>query len=303
MAAPSTRTAPPETAAEVATRLLDSSARHTLDPGVHVDWDLPLDPLRPAMRPERCSLYGTALWQDLDELDRVRLTWHEMASIASVGLWFELILMQALLRHAYDRDPADPHVQYALTEVGDETRHSVMFARSAELMAPGCRYRPPARTHRLGRLYKTLAGGVPLLASVLVAEETLDRLQREILRDDTLLPLSRQVSRVHVTEEARHVSYARGVVSRHGPRLHGAEREAARWAVAVTSAFVVNSFLDPRVYASVGLDPRHAAHVARTNPHHRETRRWMATKVTGFLADQGLVGGPSTAVLRRADLL
>lgn len=29
-----------------------------------------------------------------------------MCSIARVGLWFEIILMQMLLRYAYGRDPA-----------------------------------------------------------------------------------------------------------------------------------------------------------------------------------------------------
>lgn len=288
---------------EVADRLLQSSQRHSYDPVVDVDWDAPLDPALPALPWHRVSLYGSALWEQLDEAQRVQLSWHELASISSVGLWFELILMQGLLRHAYDRDPHTPHVQYALTEIGDETRHSVMFARAAELLAPGARYRPAARTHQLGRLYKTVAAGPALFASVLVAEETLDRLQREMLRTDGLLPLAQRVSRIHVTEEARHVSYARAAVTRQVPRLSRSQLEAARVATAVTSAYVVDSFLDPRVYAAVGLDPAVAARVARRNPAHVETRLWMAEKVVGFLRDAGLVRGPSTAVWRRAGLL
>ena len=288
---------------EVADRLLRSSERVSLDPATEVDWATPLDPDLPAMPLHRVSLHGSPLWERLDHRQRVALSWHELASISSVGLWFELILMQALLRYAYDRDPQTPHLQYALTEVGDETRHSVMFARASALLAPGCRYRPSSRTHALGRLYKTVAAGPALFASVLVAEETLDRLQREMLRTDGLLPLATQVARVHVTEEARHVSYARGCVQRQVPRLSRGELEAARLACAVTSAYVVNSFLDPAVYAAVGLDPVEASRVARVNPSHVETRRWMAERVVGFLRDSGMVGGPSTVVWRRADLL
>lgn len=287
----------------VATRLLRSSERLSYDPLEAVDWDTPLDPSLPAMPLERTTLFGTDLWARMSDEQRVRLTWHEMASTTSVGLWFELCLMQALLRHAYDRDPHRPHAQYALTEIGDETRHSVMFARAAELLAPGARYRPHPRVHQLGRLWKTVACGPSMFASVLVAEETLDRLQRELLTTPGMLPLATQVCRVHVTEEARHVSYAREAVARQVPRLSRRQLARHRTQTAVTAAFVVSSFIDPAVYPAVGLDRREARAAAAANPHHRETRLWMAEKVMAFLTEQGMVGGPSTAVLRRAGLL
>ncbi len=50
---------------------------------------------------------------------RVTLTKHEVASIASVGIWFEEILMQMLLRHTYDRDLTRKDIQWALTEIAD----------------------------------------------------------------------------------------------------------------------------------------------------------------------------------------
>src|SRR5256885_1993082 len=102
----------------VATRLLRSSARHSYDPVVDLDWATPLDPTVPAMPLHRTSLYCTPLWETLDEERRVQLSWHEWASITSVGLWFEVILMQGLLRNVYDENPHSAHAQYGLTEVG-----------------------------------------------------------------------------------------------------------------------------------------------------------------------------------------
>ncbi len=287
----------------VAGRLLRSSARLSYDPATDVDWSAPLDPALPAMPLERVSLYGTGLWEGMTEHQRVQLSWHEFASIASVGLWFELCLMQALLRHSYDQDPHAPHAQYALTEVGDETRHSVMFARAAEALAPGARYRPSPRVHLLGRLWKTFAAGPAMFASVLVAEETLDRLQRETLAADGMLPLAAQVCRIHVTEEARHVSYARAAVARQVPRLGPVALGWHRLATALTAGFVVRSFLDPRVYEAVGLDRDEAVRAARSNPHRVETTRWMAEKVVGFLAEQGMVSRATAPLWRRLDLL
>lgn len=299
---PATTTAPSPKQA-VAARLLRSSERLSFDPEHDVDWDTPLDPTLPAMPLHRVSLYGTPLWEQMTQQQRVQLSWHELASVSSVGLWFELCLMQALLRHAYDQDPHTPHAQYALTEVGDETRHSVMFARAAELLAPGARYRPSPLVHRLGRLWKTTAAGPAMFASVLVAEETLDRLQRESLTQDGLLPLAVQVCRIHVTEEARHVSYARAAVLRQVPRLGPAGLAWHRVVTAITAGFVVHSLIDPRVYDAVGLDREQAVRQARANPHRVETRLWMAEKVLAFLTDQGLVSRATARLWRRQHLL
>lgn len=304
MTASTTAPAPAPSAKQaVAARLLRSCERLSFDPDVDVDWDAPLDPALPAMPLRRVSLYGTPLWEQMSHAQRVQLSWHEFASVSSVGLWFELCLMQALLRHSYDQDPHTPHAQYALTEVGDETRHSVMFARAAQALAPGARYRPSPLVHLLGRLWKTTAAGPAMFASVLVAEETLDRLQRESLSDDDLLPLAAQVCRIHVTEEARHVSYARAAVTRQVPRLGPLALGWHRLATAITAGFVVHSLIDPRVYDAVGLDRAAAVRQARANPHRIETRLWMAEKVLAFLTEQGMVSRTTAPLWRRLHLL
>ena len=295
------RTAPDRE--RVATRLLRSSERHSYDPLVDLDWDTPPDPTVPAMPLHRMSLYGTALWETLDDERRVRLSWHEWASITSVGLWFEVILMQGLLRYVYDQNPHTAHAQYGLTEVGDETRHAVMFARIAEQLAPGARYRASPRVHTLGRLFKTLGGGPAFFSATLVAEETLDRLQREMQDDRSILPLSRDSSRIHVTEEARHVSYAREAVLRQTPKLGRRALFCHQQVAAIAATIIVDSFVDPAVYSAVGLDTATAVAQVKASPYHAANRRWMGEKVTGFLREAGMIGGPSTALWRRASLI
>ena len=139
-----------------AMRLLVSSAHRSFDPAADLDWAADLDPELPYLPLHRVSLYGTELWQGLSRQQQVELSKHEVASIMQVGLWFELILMQMLLRYAYDLDLRLPHSQYALTEIGDETRHSVMFGRAARearhaalpAVAPGAQPRPALQGHR-----------------------------------------------------------------------------------------------------------------------------------------------------------
>ncbi len=115
-----------------ATRLLHSSAAHSYDPEVEIDWAAPLAPDTYFVPPHRSSLYGTAIWDRLTDEQRITLTRHEAASIAGLGIWFETILMQLLVRDYYRQDPTAAHAQYALTEIADECRHSVMFGRMIE---------------------------------------------------------------------------------------------------------------------------------------------------------------------------
>ncbi|GAB3481085.1 AurF N-oxygenase family protein [Amycolatopsis cihanbeyliensis] len=285
-----------------AARLLTSSARNSYDPDLDVDWAAALVEDKPYMPLERTSLYGTALWDRLSERQRIELSKHEIASIMSVGLWFEIILMQMLTRYAYDLDPRSEHAQYALTEIGDETRHSVMFARTAERLGVP-RYGVPRLVHNLARVFKATASGPSMFACVLVAEETTDRLQRSMMDDAGIQPLIRAVNRIHVIEEARHVRYAREEIVRGMPKLSKAGLRLHRWRTAVVSYAVVECLVDPQVYASVGIAPAEGRATAAANPHFHATRAWMGEKVVPFLREQGLIGGAGERLWRRCHLL
>ncbi|GAA3439402.1 AurF N-oxygenase family protein [Kutzneria kofuensis] len=287
---------------KTAERLLNSSADRSYDPHVDIDWDADLLPDKYFLPAHRCSLYGTALWERLTVEQRIELTRHELASIASVGIWFEVILMELLVRHSYDADPLTRHTQYALTEVADECRHSVMFARLIEKV--GCpAYGPGQTAMRLGRIFKTIAFGPSMFAGILVAEEITDALQRESMADSSVQPLVRMVNRIHVIEEARHVRYAREEVLRDTPRLSRAGLAYHRAMLARTAFVVTRSLVHPRVYRSVGLDPYEARRVAWANPHYRETLRWAGSKLTTFLTENDLIGGPSKRVWQAVHLV
>lgn len=287
---------------DTAARLLRSSVDRSYDPAIDIDWDAPLVEGRYGIVPERVSLYGTELWDGLSEEQRITLSVHEFCSVARIGLWFEMILMQMLLRYAYDRDPRRAHVQYALVEIADECRHSMMFARATERYGVPD-YAPGRLTHEQGRLMKTIGTGPAMFAGTLFVEEVLDQLQREGMRDERVQPLSRMINKIHVTEEARHVRYAREELQRIMPRTRRAERVWARYLTARIAVVVAGNLVHPEVYRSVGIEPKAGRAAARTNPHHRETLRWSARKLVPFLREQGLVGGPTEALWRRAHLI
>ncbi|WP_404315256.1 diiron oxygenase [Prescottella equi] len=302
-AIPSTRTAPPVSdREETARRLLASSARKSYDPMVEVDWNAPLPTDKFGLTPEWSTLYGTALWDEMTDERKIELTKHEAASVSSVGLWFEILLMQMLLRDVYGRDKHSRHVQFALTEVADECRHSVMFARAGEKFGMPD-YGPITFIHRAGRLWGGLFRGANAYASVMAAEEILDMMQRDFMKDERVQPITRTVSKIHVLEEARHIRFAREEVTR---RLQGASRARRafeRVSTAATVYFVMKSMIHPDVYVNAGLDKERALEVARTNKHHHDKIRTSGSKLMSFLDSVGLVGGPSKVLYKKVHLL
>jgi para-aminobenzoate N-oxygenase AurF len=285
-----------------AERLLRSSLDHSYEPSIDIDWAAPLLDGAWGIPEHRVSLYGTDLWAGLSEEQRRTLSVHELCSIARIGLWFEIILMQMLLRYAYDRDPRRRHVQYALTEIADECRHSIMFAKMTERYGVPD-YVPQRLTHELGRFFKTVASGPAMFAGTLVVEEMLDQLQREAMCDDSVQPLTRMVNKIHVTEEARHVRYAREELMRIMPKTNAAQRCIARYLAARVAFVVARNLVHRDVYAAVDIDPVVGRRAAVANPHYQETLCWSARKLVPFLREQGIIGGPTEILWRRAYLV
>jgi hypothetical protein len=145
--------------------------------------------------------------------------------------------------------------------------------------------------------------GPAAYAAILVAEEILDIFQRDLMKDERVQPLTRETSRIHVVEEARHMRFAREEVARRTPELGWWQLRRHRTAVATVAAIVADNLVQPAVYASVGLDPKEAAAAARANDHYAAKLRGAATGLVAFLRGVGLIGGPSELLWKRARLL
>lgn len=287
---------------DVATRLLDSSAQLSCDPVTEVDWETPLDPTMHGTSPEWSTLYGTAYWAEMTEEQRAALTRQEAASVASTGIWFEMILQQMMLRDFYAKDPTDPAFQWALTEIADECRHSIMFARgAAKLGAPA--YRPHRLVVELGRVFKSVAFGETAYASILVAEEVLDVMQRDWMRDERVVPFVRTINNIHVIEESRHMAFAREETRERLRAAGPIRRRTSALVVSIAAYAIVKSMWNPAVYENAGLDRRRALREARDNKHFQSMLRSSCAGLMEFLDSCGMLTKPAVAVYRRAGLL
>lgn len=289
-------------AEDVSARLLDSAAQLSYDPAEEVDWDADLDPTLYGLNPQWSTLYGTDLWNEMTEEQRIALTRHEVCSIMSTGIWFEMILQQMVLRDQYCQDSSDSDFQFALTEIADECRHSIMFARACTKMGITA-YLPNRMSRELGRGFKTLATAEAAYGGILVAEEVLDVMQRDWMRGDDVLPLVRTTSKIHVVEESRHMTFARAQMRERIEGKSTARRKASALVVAIAARVIVSNMVNKDVYAAVGLDTDRAVREAKNNAHHHMMMRTSSEHLMAFLHDCGLVTKPAEVIYKRLHML
>jgi hypothetical protein len=282
---------------KVATRLLKATAEKSFDPDVEIDWDAPFEPGRFFLSPEHVSLYGTPLWDRLSLEQQIELSKHESASWLSAGIAFEMQLDGFLLRHAFVRNPTSQHVRYALTEIEDECRHSLMFSRMIEKMGtPIYNFQPTLRKI----IWNTQFLGTEITAFVgtLIVEEFLDAAQRQIMRDERVQPLVRQMCTIHVVEEARHVSYARSELGRRMQRVSPRRRAALQAVTTLMASGIYKMLVDPAVYDAVGVDRREALAAVKVSPHRAQFRKDLTKRTFTYFDSVGLIGGRSAKTWR-----
>ncbi|MEU0630129.1 diiron oxygenase [Streptomyces sp. NPDC005989] len=287
---------------QIAERLLDSSAKHSFDPDKELDWDAPAEDGKWFWPPELVSLYDTPLWRKMSEEQRMELSRHEAASLASLGIWFEIILMQLLVRHIYDRPVTSNHVRYALTEIADECRHSMMFGRMIK-WGGSPDYPVPRVYHNLARVLKTISTTPGSFAATLLGEEILDWMQRLTFPDERVQTLIRGVTRIHVVEEARHVRYAREELRRQMVTAPRWERELTRVSCGEAARVFSVCFINPRVYENVGLDRHEAVAQVKASGHRAEVMQSGAKRLTDFLDDIGVLNGVGRRLWKSSGLL
>ena len=286
----------------VAQRLLGGSIRRSYQPEVDIDWDAPIDPKKYFLPPPVVSLYGTPLWEGMTEEQRIELSRQEMANVLSVGVWFENVLNRALLNELTREDPRSAHSHYTLTEMGDECRHMTMFGKVIDRV--GARPYGLRRRERFAvQLLPFALRGSLLWVAALVGEEIFDALQRRMMDDEQLQPLVSQLMRIHVTEEARHIKFAREGVVRRMESAGRVERILTGNLVGLGGPVFRYAFSNPAVYRRAGLDPKRASAEAAANPHLKEAQILGFAPLAQFLTENGLLGPIGRRLWRRAGFL
>ena len=296
--APHARSPLPRTAAR-SHQLVAASQRTTLDPFEYVDWSLPVDDSAFHLPPEMLPLYGTAPWQAMTLAEQIAYSRHETAALCGAGVWFENVLMQVVLRHLADLPVTDPAHRYLLVEIADECRHSMMFGEFIRRAGTPA-YRPALAASSLSSP-DSVAGLTVSYLLILAVEELLDSMNRATMRDTRVHPISRSMARLHVLEEARHVSFAKTYLAETWETLADATRAEIVAAAPVLVAVVADLSVDEAVYEHLAIAG--GAEIARSNPQHRATIVAGFAKLTTFLTELGIIDTANRDVWAAAGLV
>lgn len=264
------------------------SARRLIDPDVRLPGRLGDGQVLPD---ELLSVAGLDL--DLTREQWARLSREELASITHAGVHFEAVLTAGFaLMIARERELRAPSVTYLLHEIGEETRHSRLFVRLLDQLAPEAQN--PFARGLLGFLADRgvrAMVGFPALLYVLVlgGEEIPDLLQKRAAEHPDTDPFLREVNQYHRQEEARHLSFARTMLPAMWRRANPIDRLAVRFVAPYVIGGMFDLLVHPGVYATVGLPGWATWWNVRRAPKRIELRHGATRPVLSALVAAGVV--------------
>ena len=296
--------------AELLARLSRQSVEKHFDAYADIAWDDPdwaIDTADPRweLAPD-APLAGTDWYRSLPPETRSRLGLHLIVSNMKAGLQFENILERGLLEYAFALPDRSPEFRYAYHEVIEESQHSLMFqefVNRSGLDAPGLTW-----DLRLGsRMVVQMARRFPAMFFVFVlgGEDPIDHVQRTVLRSGREIhPLLERIMRIHVTEEARHLSFARQYLRHHVPRLSRWRRRALTVQAPVVLATMASVMMRPPRHIVRAYDiPDHVIRQAYgPGTPSRDQVRESLRKVRSLLVDLRLVTPVSKRLWRAFDI-
>jgi hypothetical protein len=277
-------------------RLSHQSVVKHFDAYADIDWDgdeFRIDPTDPRWELGEVDALGATEWYRAQTPEvRARIGLHLVASKMKTGLEFESVLKRGLLEYAANLPNGSPEFRYVYHEVIEEAQHSLMFqefVNRAGFDVPGiprALQRATRRIVKMGRRFPEL-----FFVFVLGGEDPIDHVQRRALKAGDAHPLLEHIMRIHVTEEARHLSFARHYLKRRVANLSRRRRLVLRYQAPMILAVMARMMMQaPRDVVREHGIPSHVVRAAYTdNPAHRAETIEALRKVRNLCRELGLV--------------
>lgn len=276
-------------------RLSRQSVDKHFDAYVDVDWDAPdmqIDPADPRWELMADDGLGKTEWyKNLPPDERAKVGLYRVVAAMKIGAQFENILKRGLLDYASTLPNRSPEFRYIYHEVIEEAQHSLMFQEFVNRSG----FDPPGLPWdmRLGSRFVVLLARLfpPLFfLFVLGGEDPIDYTQRRELKQhgDDHHPLLERIMRIHVTEEARHLSFARHYLRHEVPRLAAVRKVILSLAAPLLLGEMARQMLLPSKEVAGHRVPKHALAQANT-AESRQFVRDSVAKVRRLCVELGLV--------------
>jgi hypothetical protein len=282
---------------ELVERLSHQSVVKHFDAYADVPWDDPeyqIDPADPRWELDTDSGLGATEWyRSLPAPVRARVGLHSIAANMKAGLQFESVLKRGLLEYAFKLPDHSPEFRYAYHEVIEEAQHSLMFQEFVNrtgLHVPGLTWDLKFGSRRvigIARRFPAL-----FFVFVLGGEDPIDHVQRTELRSGRELhPLLERIMRIHVAEEARHLSFARQYLRTNVPTLSGRRRHAIAIQAPLILAEMASVMMRPprNLVREYGIAKAVLNEAYGPGSSARDATRHSLRKVRSLLTELGLV--------------
>jgi hypothetical protein len=286
-----------ETYHELVGRLSRQSVLKHFDAYADVPWDDPnyrIDPDDPRWELSADDVLGGTAWYRAQPAGvRTRIGLHLYATFMKIGTQFENVLQRGLLEFALRLPNGAPEFRYAYHECIEEGQHSLMFqefVNRAGFDIPGL-----AWWQRIGSRRVVLdARDFPALFFIFVlgGEDPIDHVQRTVLCSGRPIhPLLKRIMQIHVTEEARHLCFARHYLKTTVPRLGRAKKAALAFAAPLILGQMARLMMRPsaQIIRTYGIPKDVVAEAYTNNPRHRENTLVALDKVRALCCELGLV--------------
>jgi hypothetical protein len=272
-------------------RLNTASARRVIYPDEEITGHLGDGQVLPD---ELLSTAGLGL--ALSPEQKAKLAREEIASITDAGIRFEAVLTAgfALQIATTPGSVADPRIEYLLHEIGEESRHSRLFARLHEQCAPTAPN--PLGGKLLGWVMRRGVLRIISLPSllytlVLAGEEIPDLFQKKAAEHPDTDPFIRDVNKYHRLEEARHLSFARAVLPEIWADASLVEKVAVRRVAPLVIKGMFETLVQPGVYAAIDLPAWKTWKAVNATPERISFRHEALRPVLKALLEAGVFRG------------
>lgn len=254
-----------------------------------IDWSREIDLSNPLGLPDFfMPLYGSEMWEKLDDTGRGRVRHHLDAWRFSQFLHGEqgaLICAAKIVQTVPDIDSKF----YAATQVFDEARHVEVYSR---YLRDKLQLAYPINRHLKTLLDQAVADGrwdfTYLAMQVII--EGLALAAFGTIRDLATEPLGQAITAFVMQDEARHVAFGRLVLRDYYPNLTEKERDE-REEFAVEACYLMRDrFLGEEVWDHLDLGVEACLAYVKNSPLMQQYQKRLFTRIVPILKDIGLWG-------------
>jgi hypothetical protein len=284
-------------------RLSKASVDKHWDAYADIPWEDPdfkVDPSDPRwILPPIDRLGRTEWYRSQPEHVQAQIGLWRVATTMKIGLQFENLLKRGLLGYAYKLPNGSPEFRYVLHETTEECHHAMMFQEFVNRTEMPIKGMPKTLD-----MIAQVAPHIPRISTelffifVLGGEDPIDYFQRQTIKSGhDLHPLQETIMRIHIAEEARHISFARHYLKHRVPRINPIRRKVLGVIAPLILGLMARVMLNPPgpMVKYFGI-PKDVVREAYGNDEWSAELKACVAKVRDLAAELNMIDGFSRQV-------